>query len=136
MSFQSTKRNKSRVQYLATAQEIEVAVLQIFFHRVKKTYRMISAIPAYTYAYEAHDYAKKANSIFPKDAETAAMRRRYLIEARCSLQALISRLEISKLANLADGIESKHWLTIFTLIDQELTLLDGVLKSDANKKYC
>ena len=135
MSVHKSQQGESAVQYLATAQEVEVAVLQTFFRRVKKTYRTVSAIPAYKYAYEAHDNVKKANSIFPKDAETVAMRRRYLIEARCSLQALISRLEISKLANLTEGMEDKHWLTIFTLIDKELTLIDGVLKSDASKNY-
>lgn len=133
MSVLQSKRGESPVQFLETARQLEIYAIKQCV-KIPKRYTFYIAVRTSNHACDVYDYVKKANSIFPSTAEAVAMRRRYFTEAKASLQALISQLEVIKEMNIAE-IEDKCWIRLETLIGNEFRLVDKVMKSDAAIKF-
>lgn len=133
MSVLKSKRGESPVQYLDTARKLEVYTLRQL-KKLPKRYTFLLSTHLASLSLDVYDNAKRANSIFPKDAETVALRRKHLIEANGALQCLISQLDVVKeLAGSA--IEDNCWVYWNTLIGDEARLIAKVMKADAEKKF-
>lgn len=151
MSVLKQKRTTSKAEFVNTANQIYVETLN-FLTRLSARYSRIVAEPVAVLAGEVIDYAEKANSIFPSDAQRVELRKAHLLEARASLMALDVRLTHcytlmsqnpegcfttakGKTVGPSEAAEKldKMAQSLGELIDQENELLKGQIKSVGQK---
>lgn len=133
MSVLKSNRGESPVQFLDTARKIEIYTLQQI-KKIPKRYTFLLATHIVELSQELYDNIKRANSIYPKDAEAVAMRRKYFIEANGALQCLISQIDIVKEVS-AGEIGDKQWVEWGRLLAEEARLIAKVMRTDAEKKF-
>lgn len=91
MSVLKSKRTVSGGEFVNAANEIYVQTVN-FLTRLSARYSRLLAESTAHLAGEVMDYAEKANSCFPSDGVSREERRRFLLCARASLNALDVRL--------------------------------------------
>lgn len=152
MSVLKSKRNESRVEYVATADKIYSETIQ-FLSKLSARYSRLLAPDTIHLASEVVSYAKKADDAYPSDIVRLDLRERHLLNARGALKSLDIALyhcydvmmmnpescfeaksgkqnEASKAINKLDKMAQ----SLGTLIDKEGVLLTGVLKSDSERR--
>ena len=129
MSVVRSERGESSLQFLYNARELEKYTITKCVGFPKR-YTFYISQRLGNLASEVHEECKKANSIYPKNNEEAQLRRNHLLEARASLYAMVSKIE---LACEIFGIEEqklKYWMS---MVNEESRLISGVLTSDAQR---
>lgn len=152
MSVLKNKRQKSKVEYVNTANEIYTRTLA-FLTRLSARYsRVLTERTAYL-ASGVLDHAVMANEIYPSSENRIELRESHLLEARAALAALDVHLahcyEVmiqnpegcfqNKNGNQVERYDAIHKLdsmaqVLGELIDKENALLTGVLKTDKKNK--
>lgn len=151
MSVLATKRTVSKAQFVNKASEIYVFTIK-FLTRLSARYSRLIAEPIAKLAGEVLDECEKANSIYPSSKEKIEQRAYHLTEARASLRALDVRLGhcylimqtnpqgcFSDTIPAHDGDKARIRLDRMSeqlglLIDEEETLIRGVIDSDKRRK--
>ena len=151
MSVLKSRRLPSKADYVNTANQIYVETMQ-FLTRLSSRYARLMAGEPAKLAAELIEHTEKANKIFPSDEQRKDIRRAHLLEAQATLSALdVSLLHCylmmiqnpqgcfttasGKTVSPSEAEErldriSQH---IGELIDQEETLLRGILNSDKKR---
>lgn len=151
MSVLLQKRTVSKAEFVNTANQIYVETLN-FLTRLSARYSRLVAEPVAKLAGEVIDYAEKANSIFPSDAQRVERRTAHLLEARASLKALDVRLthcylimsenpegcfttSKGKTVGAKEAVEKLDAMaqSLGELIDHEDELLKGQIKSTGQR---
>lgn len=151
MSVLKSRRLPSKADYVNTANQIYVDTMQ-FLTRLSSRYARLMAGEPAKLAAELIEHTEKANKIFPSDEQRKDIRRAHLLEA----QATLSALDVSLLHCYLMMIQNPHGCfttasgktvspseaeerldrisqNIGELIDQEETLLRGILNSDKKR---
>lgn len=93
MSVLKARRSESKAQYINTAFDIQVNVLN-FLTRLSSRYSRLLAQNVANLAFEIIDNAEKANSVGYNDDIRAGLREKYLLRARASLDSLDIQLTL------------------------------------------
>ena len=130
MAVIKSKRNTSIIEYIHTARELCKYTISKCIGFAKR-YRPFLITDLSDNAKKTYHCVISANNIYLDSPVDAAMRRKYLLEAKCALKCLVADLEMSQDIFKIQDNEMIYWMN---LINKELSLVDGVLRSD-NKKY-
>ena len=77
-----------------------------------------------------YELAKCGNSIYPTNQHEVQLRKDYFLKAKAELYSLISQVEVAcELFNI-ENKALKYWMN---LINNEINLIKGVIKSDKNR---
>lgn len=131
MSVLKSKRSESVIQFLDTARELEIYTLR-YALKFPKRYTFFITNEIVRLAQSVYNETKSANSIYPTNAEEAQLRKNCFIRANCSLQCLISQLDIAKDLFCGD-VDDKVWIKWIDLITTESKLIAAVKKSDSER---
>ena len=130
MSVLKSHRSDSGVQFLDTARDLEVYTLRNCMKFPKRvTFYLSQHIVSLSQA--VLNNCKAANSIYPRNAHEAQMRRDCLIKANNALQAMVSQLDIAQ--GVVGDVPDKVWLEWMRLIAEEARLISAVQKSDLTR---
>lgn len=151
MSVLKSRRLPSKADYVNTANQIYVETMQ-FLTRLSSRYARLMAGEPEKLAAELIEHTEKANKIFPSDDQRKDIRRAHLLEAQATLSALdVSLLHCylmmiqnpqgcfttasGKTVSPSEAEERLDRISqnIGELIDQEETLLRGILNSDKKR---
>lgn len=151
MSVLKSRRLPSQADYVNTANQIYVETMQ-FLTRLSSRYARLMAGEPAKLAAELIEHTEKANKIFPSDEQRKDIRRAHLLEAQATLSALdVSLLHCylmmiqnpqgcfttasGKTVSPSEAEERLDRISqnIGELIDQEETLLRGILNSDKKR---
>ena len=151
MSVLKSRRLPSKADYVNTANQIYVETMQ-FLTRLSSRYARLMAGEPAKLAAELIEHTEKANKIFPSDEQRKDIRRAHLLEAQATLSALdVSLLHCylmmiqnpqgcfttasGKTVSPREAEERLDRISqnIGELIDQEETLLRGILNSDKKR---
>ena len=151
MSVLKSRRLPSKADYVNTANQIYVDTMQ-FLTRLSSRYARLMAGEPAKLAAELIEHTEKANKIFPSDEQRKDIRRAHLLEAQATLSALdVSLLHCylmmiqnpqgcfttasGKTVSPREAEERLDRISqnIGELIDQEETLLRGILNSDKKR---
>lgn len=130
MSVLKSNRNKSDIQFLETAREIELSIYRIT-KNFPKRYNYTLSAELIKLAQSLLDNLKAANSIYPTNAHELQLRRDYWIYANNSLQCLISQCGIAK--ELAIDVKSSSWEQLGLILQGEAKLISAVKSSDTKR---
>lgn len=142
MSVPKGDRNEAETEFIHTARELYIHTV----HKCvgfPKRYTFYISQPMAQMAGRIYEYVVCANSIFPTRKADADLRRKYLVMAHSELRALVSQVEVAaEMFGLRhdglyygdmddrEGRKMDHWMNI---IHQEIRLVKGVIKSDAER---
>lgn len=132
MSVKKSDRNESHIQFVATMIDLEVFAVKKLPSKPSKLkffYRDYILNPII----EAMNYVKSANSINIKFPNDYLLRRKYLLNAYCNLQSVLSQMDIYFRIYKYEGTSKNEIKNMLSLIDEELRLLNGVIKSDEKR---
>ena len=151
MSVLKSRRLPSKADYVNTANQIYVETMQ-FLTRLSSRYARLMAGEPAKLAAELIEHTEKANKIFPSEEQRKDIRRAHLLEAQATLSALdVSLLHCylmmiqnpqgcfttasGKTVSPSEAEERLDRISqnIGELIDQEETLLRGILNSDKKR---
>lgn len=130
MSVLKSNRNKSDIQFLETAREIELFIYRITKHFPKRYSYTLSA-ELIKLSQSLLNNLKAANSIYPTNAHELQIRRDYWIYANNSLQCLISQCGVAK--ELATDVKSSSWEQLGLMLQDEAKLISAVKASDMKR---
>lgn len=131
MSVLKANRGESPVQFLDTARQLEVYTIRNCL-KFPKRYTFFITTEIVALAQQVYDGVKSANSIYPATKDDVAKRREYFTAANCSLQCLVSQLDVVK-ELFGSTIEDKTWVRWMGLIADEARLIANIKKSDAQR---
>ncbi len=129
ISVIKSKQKLSGVQFLDTA-----ILLQI--HTIKQCAKFPRKYTFYVtqdiakLANSICDHAKEANSIYPTNLHEVQMRRDHLLNAYTQVQALSTKINNAQEFFPISGGVVTEWMD---LIDTELKVLQGIMKSDKRR---
>lgn len=124
------KRKPSPTDFLAYARDIRILTLKKYKSVIPKTHRFTIGVPLCDSSGRIYEYAKKANSIFPKKRLEAELRRKYFMEAYAETQWFISELEVAQEVIQFDENHLKDWIE---LVDVELNRIKSIMESDEKR---
>lgn len=135
LSVLASKRGQSNIEFLIQLRDLQVYLMDLQEKSPKK-FRYLYSHFLIDIAQNAYSNAKCGNSIYmSKDSaqEDYRMRRRFMLNAYCKIQALISQIEVCY-AKYKNNIWSNNEFK--TLSEKTYTinkLLKGVIDSDKRK---
>lgn len=94
MSVLKSQRGESTVQFLDTARELEIYTIKTCA-KFPKRYMFLITKDIVALASAVYNNAKAANSIYVTTADDARLRREYVTKANCTLQCLLSQIDIA-----------------------------------------
>ena len=130
MSVIKSERQKSPMEFLKNAKDLEVFTLRKCVNAIPKRYTFYLGQHIASLATEIYSTVKKANSIYPTNQHEAQMRRDLFLSAYGSCQALVSQVELAYDIIRFDSDVLHEWAK---LISDEMLLIKGVIKSDRDK---
>lgn len=128
MSVKACNREVSQMEFLKNARDIEVFFIKMMVTRPKKYRAFYQKIVESSM--EILNCSKRGNSIYVERREDVLLRTEQFKKALAELQALISQIEVIYYLFNDEGISSKQIEEITKMINTEIGLLKGLLKSD------
>ena len=129
ISVINSKRKLSGVQFLDTAILLQIyTIKQCAKFPRKYTFYVTQDIAKL--ANSICDHAKEANSIYPTNLHEVQMRRDHLLNAYTQTQALSTKIDSAQEFFPISGGVVTEWTD---LIDTELKVLQGIMKSDRRR---
>ena len=151
MSVLKNKRKDSCAQYLNDGYKIYVQTIE-FVSRLSSRYSRIMASDITRVAFDVMRNVESANSIYPSSEQRVAMREKYLLKAKASLQTLDVALSVcydvlmknpagaftTSTGKGVDSTDAKRKLDnmaqdLGELIDGEAKMITKVIKSDKER---
>lgn len=130
MSVLRSHRSESGVQFLDTARDLEIYTLRQCMKFPKRlTFFLSQHIVSLSQA--VLNNCKAANSIYPRNAHEAQMRRDCLIKANNALQAMISQLDIAQ--EVVVDAPDTVWMEWMRFIAAEARFIAALQKSDLER---
>lgn len=130
MSVIRSQRGESALEFLKNAKELEVFTIRKCVNTIPKRYTFYIGQHLASLATDIYDLVKDANSRYPTNAHEAQLRRDLFISAHSKCQCLISQVELAYDIIRFDADILQEWTR---LIDAEMRLIKGVMKSDEEK---
>lgn len=131
MSVKLVNRAESNMEFLKNARDIEIAFMKSMINRPKK-YRFFYQ-KIIESAMESLNRLKKGNSIYVETREDAILRMEQFKLALAENYALLSQMEVIYYLFNDEGMSNKQIEIITTMIDKQIGLIKGLLKSDRNR---
>ena len=136
MSTRVEDRRESKIQYLATMQDL-VALVWFYMGKCPKHSRFIYQTKICDVANDCYIHLQIANTIFLKDEDDKKRKRGHLLEALGLINALESLLSIVMSVLMKEGNDNqgKRYISdaaferMGKVISEERTLICGVLKN-------
>ena len=130
MSVVRSQRGESTLEFLRNAKELEVFTIRKCVNTIPKRYTFYIGQHLASLSTDIYGLVKDANSRYPTNAHEAQMRRDCLINAYGKCQGLLSQVELAYDIIRFDTNILEEWAR---LIDTEMRLIKGVMKSDEDK---
>ncbi len=131
MSVLKSQRSESKMQFLDTAIELHLEIIRLC-KTLPNRYTHYFQVPFAEHADKIHCLVDLANDIsYPRNAKEARTRRGYFHEARGLCKHLSSLLGM--IFEFEDINVKKRVQRLLELIDYEIRLLEGVMKSDLER---
>lgn len=127
------QRRTSSIQYVDTARELAVHTIQ-YGRKFPKSAMFLIVKDIVDSARKVYTEVVIANSCYPKSLDDVAFRATHLREAKGNLEALDGLLSMAKVIFQAD-ISDYGWLHWGDLINKEMSLIKGVMTSDAKLTF-
>jgi hypothetical protein len=129
ISVIKSKRSVSNIEFLYNARNLEIYSIKKCTNFPKR-YTFYISQPIANASVRIYELAKCGNSIYPTNQHEIQLRRDYFLKAKAELYSLISQVEVAcELFN----IENKTLTYWMSLINNEINLIKGVIKSDKNR---
>ena len=131
MSVKACDRGQSNMEFLKVARDIEINIIKSTINRSKK-YRFFYQ-KLIDMSIELLNHVKRGNSIYVENQNDIMMRSQEFKLAIAESQAMLSQIEILYFIFKGDGISIKLIENIAEMINKEIMLIKGLLKSDREK---
>ena len=131
MSVKACDRSTSNMEFLKNARDIEINIIKCTISKSKK-YRFFYQ-KLIDMSIELLNHIKRGNSIYVENKIDLGIRNQEFKLAMAECQALLSQIEIMYFLFKDDGISIKLIENIASMINEEIKLLKGLLKSDKEK---
>ena len=130
MSVPKPQRSISDMEFIRTARELQIYTMR----RCKnfpKRYSFYFNIPLANAATRVYENVKRGNSIYPTNPHEVQMRRDCFLQANAELYSIVAQIEVAEEMFGLDRDIIHQWIM---LVDQEITLVKGVMEAD-KKRY-
>lgn len=131
MSVKACDRNTSNMEFLKTARDIEINVIKSTINKSKK-YRFFYN-KLIDMAIELVNHVKRGNSIYVENENDIMIRSQEFKLAIAECQAMTSQIEIMYYLFRDSGISIGLVENIAEMVNKEIMLLKGLLKTDREK---
>ena len=130
MSVIRSQRGESALEFLKNAKELEAFTIRKCVNTIPKRYTFYIGQHLASLATDIYDLVKDANSRYPTNGHEVQTRRDLFLSAYSKCQCLISQIELAYDIIRFDADVIQEWTR---LVDAEMRLIKGVLKSDEEK---
>lgn len=131
MSVKACNRDVSNMEFIKNARDIEVYFIKMMVGRPKRYRTFYQKIV--DSSMEIMNCVKRGNSIYVERREDALLRTEQFKRALAELQVLISQIEIIYYLFKDEGISANQIEEITNMINKEIGLVKGLLKSDRSR---
>ena len=125
MSVYAKDRKTTKLQYIVTAQKLQVAVIQYLMNdnHVPKKWRYILAQDAILKVSELLDNVVASNTIFPNTEEKLTLRKKYLQQALINCYQLENKMLC--MVRTIQSVNAENLKQITSLLFDEINLIKG-----------
>ena len=125
MSVYAKDRKTTKLQYIVTAQKLQVAVIQYLMNdnHVPKKWRYMLAQDAILKVSELLDNVIASNTIFPNTEEKLALRKKYLQQALINCYQLENKMLC--MVRTIQSVNAENLKQITSLLFDEVNLIKG-----------
>ena len=125
MSVYAKDRKITKLQYIVTAQKLQVAVIQYLMNdnHVPKKWRYMLAQDAILKVSELLDNVVASNTIFPNTEEKLALRKKYLQQALINCYQLENKMLC--MVRTIQSVNAENLKQITSLLFDEINLIKG-----------
>ena len=125
MSVYAKDRKTTKLQYIVTAQKLQVAVIQYLMNdnHVPKKWRYMLAQDAILKVNELLDNVVASNTIFPNTEEKLALRKKYLQQALINCYQLENKMLC--MVRTIQSVNAENLKQITSLLFDEVNLIKG-----------
>lgn len=131
MSVKACDRSTSNMEFLKTARDIEINIIKCTISKSKK-YRFFYQ-KLIDMSIELLNHVKRGNSIYVENENDIMIRSQEFKLAIAECQAMLSQIEIMYYLFRDDGISIGLVENIANMVNKEIMLLKGLLKTDREK---
>ena len=125
MSVYAKDRKTTKLQYIVTAQKLQVAVIQYLMNdnHVPKKWRYMLAQDAILKVSELLDNVVASNAIFPNTEEKLTLRKKYLQQALINCYQLENKMLC--MVRTIQSVNAENLKQITSLLFDEINLIKG-----------
>nr|DAH27392.1 MAG TPA: hypothetical protein [Bacteriophage sp.] len=125
MSVYAKDRKTTKLQYIVTAQKLQVAVIQYLMNdnHVPKKWRYMLAQDAILKVSELLDNVVASNTIFPNTEEKLTLRKKYLQQALINCYQLENKMLC--MVRTIQSVNAENLKQITSLLFDEINLIKG-----------
>lgn len=129
MSVYAKDRKTTKLQYIVTAQKLQVAVIQYLMNdnHVPKKWRYMLAQDAILKVSELLDNVVASNTIFPNTEEKLTLRKKYLQQALINCYQLENKMLC--MVRTIQSVNAENLKQITSLLFDEINLIKGASKN-------
>ena len=126
MSVYAKDRKTTKLQYIVTAQKLQVAVIQYLMNdnHVPKKWRYMLAQDAILKVSELLDNVVASNTIFPNTEEKLTLRKKYLQQALINCYQLENKMLC--MVRTIQSVNAENLKQITSLLFDEINLIKGI----------
>lgn len=132
MSVLVSNRRESGMEFLKNARDIEEVFIDLRINKPKRYTFFFDKL--LDIAIDLLSEVKAGNSIYPENKDEVGMRQQHYKEAIAHCQILVSQIEVIHHKLKDDGLSIGQVQQLSEMIDNEIKLLKGVIRTD-KKKY-